>query len=104
MHSEVELVLELDLELEADFPFSLTLCLPPSLSLAHSLSFSPLPSLSVFPPTPQPLLPSPCVGIKERWRHQRPVTTGVNGASHVCIHTHRHERQVLQLEMGAFGD
>lgn len=58
------------------------------------------PSISHVPP----LSLSLSVGIKERLRHQRPVTTEVNGASHMHSHTHRHEKQVLQLEMGAFGD
>lgn len=44
--------------------------------------------------------------IKEHWCHQRPVTTRVNGASHMCspIDTHRYERQAQQLETEVFGD
>lgn len=79
---------------------NLILILNQSCCFPSPFSLSLPPCLSVSRPSP----PSLIVGIKEQWPHQRPVTTRVNGASHMCIHTHRHERQVLQLEMGVFGD
>lgn len=54
---------------------------------AHSVPLS-FPSSALFP--------SLSVGIREQRRHQRPVTTGVNGASHVCIHTHKRTHTAMR--------
>lgn len=76
-----------------------------NLRVDHDFELEASPLLLPHPLYPPSLFPF-SGGIKERWCHQRPVTTRVNGASHMCspIDTHCCERQTRQLETEVFGD